>query len=320
MVRLPRCQVVARLVGRGRKPVIQPDPDAADASKLGCPVEAIVRPSISIGTLLLPLDAQDTQLLVKGIQTYNRAICEVAKALKGADWYQRDGLMATARLLSFYEVGLTGQQSGAKALSVDKTQMLAQRGHNEGTGAMFLARRLQAFTSGAAHPLFIDAQKDNNPPLARTNGQTVPWTTHPKSVKDEVIDLGQELPAIPEQVMAFRALGRVGATKHPEMRIITPCNQLHPESETRTQTEDAGISLLHLSEIYWIALMMLYLVLDFSTERHNGHKPRGTEQSSPDFDASKCVHAIHLYLEQYHGENCGSSGLEFRHTAVLSSR
>lgn len=59
---------------------------------------------------------------------------------------------------------------------------------------------------------------------------------HPKSVKDEVIDLGQELPAIPEQVMAFRALGRAGATKHLEMRIITPCNQLHRESETRTQT------------------------------------------------------------------------------------
>ena len=40
---------------------------------------------------------------------------------------------------------------------------------------------------------------------------------------------------------------------------------------------------------------------------------------SPDFDASKCVHAIHLYLERYHGENCGSSGLEFRHTVLSSS-
>lgn len=25
--------------------------------------------------------------------------------------------------------------------------------------------------------------------------------------------------------------------------------------------------------------MMLYLLLDYSTERQNGHKPRGTEQS-----------------------------------------
>ncbi|KFG85556.1 hypothetical protein MANI_028612 [Metarhizium anisopliae] len=82
---------------------------------------------------------------------------------------------------------------------------------------------------------------------------------HPKSVKDEVIDLGQELPAIPEQVMAFRALGR-------RNRLLAP-------------KEDAGISLLHLSEINWIALMMLYSFLDFSTERQNGHNPRGTEQS-----------------------------------------
>lgn len=44
--------------------------------------------------------------------------------------------------------------------AVDKTQMFAWRGHNEGTGAMFLARGLQAFTSGAAHPLFIDARVD----------------------------------------------------------------------------------------------------------------------------------------------------------------
>lgn len=158
--------------------MIEPDPDAADASKLGCLVEAIVRLSISIGTLLLALDAQDTQVRVKSMQTYNRAICEVAKALKGADWYQRDGLMATARLLSFYEVGLTGQQSGAKVLCM--LWQADQRHHHrswsrppaslkcspgedttkEPGPAMFLARGPYAFTSGAAHPLFIDARVD----------------------------------------------------------------------------------------------------------------------------------------------------------------
>ncbi|KAH0596810.1 hypothetical protein MHUMG1_05118 [Metarhizium humberi] len=245
MVRLPRCQVVARLVGRGRKAwvVIEADPDAADASKLPCPVEAIVRPSISIGTLLLALDAQDTQLRVKSIQTYERASCEVAKALKGADWYQRDGLMATARLLSFYEGHEKADEPLCKAMAqIGERQQSPLSTHEWTDGAMDM---------------------------------------HPKSVKDEVIDLGQKLPAIPEQVMAFRALGRVGATKHLEMRIITPCLDI---LTTRKQTgftgtkEDAGISLLHLSEIYWIALMMLYLVLDFSTERQNGHNPRGTEQ------------------------------------------
>ncbi|KAG8415508.1 hypothetical protein J3458_009348 [Metarhizium acridum] len=166
----------------------------------------------------------------------------------------------------------------------------------------------------------------------------------PKSVKDELIDLVQELPAILEQVVAFRALERVGATKHLEARIIAQCNQLHRDSQTWTQRvpdvltfdytpakppllaprDDAGISLLHLGEIYWIALMILYSVLNFFTQ--NEHKPRGTEQSvaqhnkddrggtltrvplstSPDLHASKCVHAIHLY---WGGRAASSSAL-----------
>jgi hypothetical protein len=60
--------------------------------------------SVSIGILLLALGSQDSQLRVKSIRTYNTAICEVAKALKQSNWHRRDGLMATARLLSFYEV------------------------------------------------------------------------------------------------------------------------------------------------------------------------------------------------------------------------
>jgi hypothetical protein len=40
----------------------------------------------------------------------------------------------------------------------DKGQMVAWRGHNEGTAAMFLGRGPHAFTSGAAHQLYIDAR------------------------------------------------------------------------------------------------------------------------------------------------------------------
>lgn len=66
--------------------------------------EALRCVSLAIGTAILSIESQDMQLRIKSLQAYNRAICEVAKAIKQPDWYQRDGLVATGRLLTFYDV------------------------------------------------------------------------------------------------------------------------------------------------------------------------------------------------------------------------
>ena len=60
--------------------------------------------TIAIGTVLMSIDYQDDSLHITSVQTYNRAVFEVVKALKHKNWTQRDGLLIAARLLSFYEV------------------------------------------------------------------------------------------------------------------------------------------------------------------------------------------------------------------------
>jgi hypothetical protein len=154
------------------------------------------------------------------------------------------------------------------------------------------------------------------------------------------VDLVQELPAILEQVTAFQALERVAATKHLEMRILEQCEDLHQQFEAWTRKvpdifrfdymaaqlplpepeNDVDVSLVHLSEVYWIGLMILFSVMKFFQKRRlAGDKAGDAADSaeiqtkveeedegkgvvacptlivSPDLYASKCVHAMHLY-------------------------
>lgn len=60
--------------------------------------------SIAIGAALLALESGHGQLRIKGLQAYNMALCEMAKALAQPTWHLRHGLLAVGRLLTFYDV------------------------------------------------------------------------------------------------------------------------------------------------------------------------------------------------------------------------
>lgn len=61
--------------------------------------------TVALSMSLLAEDNGDAQLRIKGLQTYNHAVYQVARALQRPDWFQRDGLLAAARLMASYEVG-----------------------------------------------------------------------------------------------------------------------------------------------------------------------------------------------------------------------
>lgn len=150
----------------------------------------------------------------------------------------------------------------------------------------------------------------------------------------------QDLPAIVEQVAAFSALRHIGATEQLEKRIIVQCYDLTQRFAAWMQRtspdilkfdytvakvplpmpmDDADITLLHLSMMYWIALMILYSFLQFFNKRRSEYDSDINEKTdhesptwhndktdqepysntiaeeSPNLYASKCVHALHLF-------------------------
>ncbi|KAK2616731.1 hypothetical protein QQS21_000343 [Conoideocrella luteorostrata] len=298
----------------------------------------------STGLGLLALITGDIHIRFRSLQAHNRAIYEVAKTSKRQDWYKRDSMLAATRLLLCYEYILP---------VVDGAQLPQSHGcHVDGTQALLLARGPHAFTSGIAHQLYTDSRhslilsailKRRRSPLCTYAWRTIPWTSQKKSIKDELFDVVQELPALVEQVVAFLALQPVSSTKHLEMRILAQCNTLHgqfaswmrkaspyilkfdytiiPNMPLPIPQDETEISLLHLSMMFWIALMILYSILQFFNERSGEddidfdtkeNSQSVTEHSNkedqnltlyanmykgPNLYASKCVHALHLFGE-----------------------
>ncbi|KAJ3473254.1 hypothetical protein NLG97_g10419 [Lecanicillium saksenae] len=149
----------------------------------------------------------DKQLQVKGIQAYNASVVEMVKGLKRTNWYKRDGLLTAARIMATFELLFISKEK-------DAPEPLAWRGHNQGQQAIFLARGPAAFATGPAHQLYADARinmvmlsmgQRKRSPFASPTWDKIPWKTHPKAVKDELIDLMQDLPEILEYIEEFKA-------------------------------------------------------------------------------------------------------------------
>lgn len=136
----------------------------------------------------------------------------------------------------------------------------------------------------------------------------MPWSVQKKSIKDELLDLVEEMATLLEQVDAFRTLHPVGATKYLEKRILDQCGELEldfakweqrmsPDIEkfdyTATENkslpvpdDDAACSLLHLSIIYWISMMMLYSIMNYFRPRLQD----GGDKSAQDAASSEKCH------------------------------
>lgn len=63
--------------------------------------------ALATGSAIIATTHNDKQLQVKGIQTYNSAVMEMAKGLQRTNWYKRDGLLVAARIMATFEASTT---------------------------------------------------------------------------------------------------------------------------------------------------------------------------------------------------------------------
>ncbi|OPB44864.1 Zn2Cys6 transcriptional regulator [Trichoderma guizhouense] len=221
--------------------------------------------------------AQYSQLTLQGLEAYNRAIHEMVKGLKDAKRSKNDGVLVAARILQSYELFFGSAPDW--------------RAHIEGQLSLFLARGPESFTTGQAHQLYVDGRvlvvmlcigRRTQSPLHSPEWRTVPWRTIPKSVKDKLMDIMEDIPFMLVSYDNLRACQ--DPDRADELRQIAMLNCEHisnsldiweqemgadlhqfdynvvgsPLPEPKDDTE---FSLVYLSSVYWGARLILYSTL-----------------------------------------------------------
>ncbi|KAH8708191.1 hypothetical protein HC256_010337 [Beauveria bassiana] len=232
----------------------------------------------------------DKQLQVKGIQAYNNSVMEMVKGLQRTDWYKRDGLLTAARIMATFELLFISKDK-------DTPEPLAWRGHNQGQQAIFLARGPVAFASGPAHQLYSDARinmvmlsmgQRKRSPFASPAWDKIPWKKHPKAVKDQLIDLMQDIPEILEYVEEFKASADPQRRQDLEALIMSRSSEVRADLDAwaadrgdslqrfdcfantgpiEPPRNDAEFAFHHMTTIYWFTCGMLSCIRSFFSSR-----------------------------------------------------
>ncbi|KAH0521860.1 hypothetical protein TsFJ059_005795 [Trichoderma semiorbis] len=246
--------------------------------------------------------AQYSQLTLQGLEAYNRAIHEMVKGLKDARRSKNDGVLVAARILQSYELFFGSAPDW--------------RAHIEGQLSLFLARGPESFTTGQAHQLYVDGRvlvvmlcigRRTQSPLHSPEWRTVPWRTIPKSVKDKLMDIMEDIPFMLVSYDNIRACQ--DPDRADELRQIAMLNCEHisnsldiweqemgadlhqfdynvvgsPLPEPKDDTE---FSLVYLSSVYWGARLILYSTLGMMNMAYAAASASPGTDSVPSLSAS----------------------------------
>ncbi|KAM5376399.1 hypothetical protein ACJZ2D_005453 [Fusarium nematophilum] len=275
---------------------------------------------VSLASAMAALAAQnqDHSMRLRALQTYNASVCELGRRLAQRRPDRQESLIVTARLMASFDLVFVMDRD---------PRVIAWRGHSEGQQAMFLGRGPDAFTSGAAHQLFVDARinlamlaigRRETSPFSSHAWKTIPWSLQPKSIMDKLQDIMQDIPGLLELINPLepglqeargvvisrcrdmeQALEIWACEARPDLfRFDYTCVNL-PIPIPKTDTEFA---LLHLSIIYWFIQSMMYSIWAFASA---SNEAREMLTSS----VSKGAHAIPLLFEPGGGIAENISGL-----------
>ncbi|KAL7907731.1 hypothetical protein GGI35DRAFT_65866 [Trichoderma velutinum] len=245
---------------------------------------------------------QYSQLTLQGLEAYNRAIHEMVRGLKDAKRSKNDGVLVAARILQSYELFFGSAPDW--------------RAHIEGQLSLFLARGPESFTSGQAHQLYVDHRvlvvmlsigRRTHSPLHSPEWRTVPWRTIPKSVKDKLMDIMEDIPFMLVSYDNLRACQ--DPDRADELRQIAMLHCEHISNSLDIWEEEMGVdlnqfdytvvgsplpepkddtefSLVYLSSVFWGARLILYSTLGMMNMAYAAASASPGTDSVPSLSAS----------------------------------
>ncbi|KAJ1324858.1 RNA polymerase II-specific transcription factor-like protein [Microdochium nivale] len=187
------------------------------------------------------------ELMELGLKMYVEALSEVRQHLQTIHGGNFAALIVAARSLAAYEV-LYGAEAGRVK---EITQVRSWHGHHLGESALLESMPPTTFVEGHDHQIFVDgrmqiamsactARKRTfiNDPIWRT----VPWSIHPKTSRDLLIDVMVQIPALLQDYDELKAslLSRAspGAGSAKMTSNITSTNSSSNRSEPVGKTAD----------------------------------------------------------------------------------
>ncbi|KAI1322411.1 hypothetical protein F5Y16DRAFT_404513 [Xylariaceae sp. FL0255] len=169
----------------------------------------------------LTLTAQRTgcqSLMAQGRRLYGSSLQMMAYFLEHKKLRHWDSILAASGALAGYEL-LVGTDEQTAWLSAPTWLR-----HTSGEVAIMLAGGPESFTKGHGHQFFVDyrlhlifpyLQNRKRCPLSSVEWKTIPWSIHPKSHKDQLIDVLVELPGILEDIETLETL-----SNQPEKQLL----------------------------------------------------------------------------------------------------
>ncbi|PTB35646.1 hypothetical protein M441DRAFT_31853 [Trichoderma asperellum CBS 433.97] len=244
---------------------------------------------------------QSSQMTLQGFEAYNKAILEMVRGLSDSKRSKNDGIIVAARILQFYEL-FFGKAPDWRA-------------HIEGQLALFLARGPESFVSGQAHQLYVDGRilivmlsigRRAKSPLHTPEWRSTPWRDIPKSTKDKLIDILEDVPFMLIAYDELRACQ--DPERFDELRQIVMLNCQHIATSLDVWEEEAGpilrqfdytfsgsplptpqddteFGLVYISGCYWGARLMLYSTLGMTLAHSAGAASPGAD-SIPSMNGS----------------------------------
>ncbi|KAM0330683.1 hypothetical protein ACHAQA_003635 [Verticillium albo-atrum] len=133
----------------------------------------------------------------RGLRLYGDALAEVSTALLCAEGARSNKIWGAVKLFSLYESHY-GAGDAPQPGQPEPAQARNWLSHIEGQVSITLSRTPASFADGVSHCFFVDSRCDlifaslvarKPTPLALSPWQTIPWTTHPKTPRDHLVDI-----------------------------------------------------------------------------------------------------------------------------------
>lgn len=217
----------------------------------------------------------DQRMANTALQAYSKALYTVNQSLQHPEKCKSDSVLAACKLLATYEV-----QAGV-GFNYER--------HTLGTQQLLIVRGPLKHTTGLAHTLFLDARlhvtivalkRRERTPLADPQWQQIPWTYHPKDLRQKLLDVMIQLPAILAEFDAIKAVKCTSIdTAKRRRHFFERCGRLHDEAESWLHILETAIgthlyitvkdmirpefplryfSLAYTISIYWVFCLILH--------------------------------------------------------------
>ncbi|EWG54342.1 hypothetical protein FVEG_12582 [Fusarium verticillioides 7600] len=226
-------------------------------------------------------------VVMEAFHMYSKALQILARCLphiKQEQTTEEPRLMTSALLAAFELLQVSnGRQSCLHGITWLR--------HSTGQKAIILARGPESYKEGIAHQLFADGRlhliypeiHNRKRSAFDTQGwKSIPWSTVPKTPKDELVDILLEIPGLLEDLEREPADATQQESLHKQLQercricredLRNWCNSLGDASVSFAEglisipaTQDSSLSpkdfaMAHLGMIYWATCSLLYQIM-----------------------------------------------------------